>query len=172
MTSTEQPVAGHDGPYGAPVTVTGQIVRPEWIDYNGHMNVGYYGVALDKALDVMFDRDLGLGEARVAAVGQGPYVLQSHMHFLREVLEGQEFAARFHLLDWDHKRLHLFTEMRVQPDDTLAATQELIIMNVDHATGRSAPYPDWAQKRLARMHADHQGLDRPPQRGASIGLRR
>ena len=37
-------------------------VSPDWIDYNGHMNVGYYGVAFDKATDALLDL-LGLGEA-------------------------------------------------------------------------------------------------------------
>ena len=26
-------------------------VLPEWIDYNGHMNVAYYTLAFDEALD-------------------------------------------------------------------------------------------------------------------------
>src|SRR5690242_2796218 len=37
-------------------------VEPAWIDYNGHMNVGYYVVAFDKGTDGLLDR-LGLGEA-------------------------------------------------------------------------------------------------------------
>lgn len=166
------PVSGHDGPYAAPVEVTGQKVQPEWIDYNGHMNVGYYGVALDKALDVLFEDELGVGVAHLEASGQGPYAIQSHLHFLREMLEGQEFSVCFQLLDWDHKRLHFMAEMIVQPDGVLSATQEIIIMNVDHETGRSASYPDWAQRRFAQMHEDHKGLVRPKQRGAKIGLRR
>jgi acyl-CoA thioester hydrolase len=28
-------------------------VLPEWIDWNGHMNVGYYVVAFDKATDTL-----------------------------------------------------------------------------------------------------------------------
>ena len=31
-----------------------QTVRPEWIDYNGHMNVGYYHVAFDLAAEDFF----------------------------------------------------------------------------------------------------------------------
>ena len=37
-----------------------EIVRPEWIDYNGHMNVAYYILAFDHATDHLFDfLDLG-----------------------------------------------------------------------------------------------------------------
>ena len=35
-------------------------VLPEWIDYNGHMNLAYYTVLFDQATDILFDV-LGLG---------------------------------------------------------------------------------------------------------------
>src|SRR5439155_18206722 len=35
-------------------------VLPEWIDYNGHMNLAYYTVLFDYATDLLFD-ELGLG---------------------------------------------------------------------------------------------------------------
>lgn len=166
------PVTGHGGPYPAPVEIAGRTVLPDWIDYNGHMNVGYYGIAFDKALDVMLSEQLGIGEEHVAVSGQGPYALQSHLHFLAELREAEGFAVRFRLVDHDAKRMHLFAEMVADADGRLCATQEIMIMNVDHGTGRSAPYPGWAQARMARMKADHEGLPRPPQLGAPMGIRR
>ena len=170
--STPQPQQGHDGPYNTPLVVRDQVVRAEWIDYNGHMNVGYYGIAFDQAIDQVFDHELGVGTAYITSARQGPYVLQSHMQFLQELLEGQAFSVQFRLIDHDHKRLHFFGEMMRQDDQVLCATQEIIAMNVDHATGRSTSYPDWAQRRFARMQSDHAVLDRPTQLGASLGLRR
>ncbi|MCI5097312.1 MAG: thioesterase family protein [Rhodobacteraceae bacterium] len=166
------PITGHDGPYAAPIEVSKQTVLPDWIDYNGHMNVGYYGIAFDKGFDVLFDDHLGVGGAHVAATGQGPYVLQSHIHFLQELKLDERFSLRFYLLDHDHKRLHFFGEMLRETDGALCATQEVMVMNVDHATGRSAPYPDWAQRRFARMRADHAGLEAPATLGQPIGIRR
>ena len=32
-----------------------QAVLPEWIDYNGHMNVAYYVMIGDHATDKLFD---------------------------------------------------------------------------------------------------------------------
>ncbi|GGH23237.1 acyl-CoA thioester hydrolase [Cribrihabitans marinus] len=166
------PHSGHDGPYPAPVEVAGQQALPEWIDYNGHMNVGYYGVAFDRALEVMLDDHLGLGETCVATAGCGPYVIQSHQHFLREVKAGEAFGYRFRLLDHDSKRLHYFAEMVAGADGATCATQEALIVNVSQATGRSAPFPDWALPRLERMAQDHRQLPDPPQRGAGLGIRR
>lgn len=169
---TDAPLTGQDGPYPAPVEVPAQTVDPAWIDYNGHMNVGYYGIAFDRASDALFSDFLGVGVEFVEAAGQGPYVLQSHQHFLRELLEGEPFTVRFRLIDHDRKRLHFFAEMVSGRTGQICATQEVIVMNVDHGTGRSAEYPDWAVRRFAQMKQDHAGLERPPQLGAPLGLRR
>ncbi|MCE8553598.1 thioesterase family protein [Ruegeria pomeroyi] len=166
------PQSGHDGPYPAPVEVLGFTVRPEWIDYNGHMNVGYYGVAFDQALDVMLEEQLGLGKTYVETAGAGPYILQSHVQFRRELLEGEAFHLRFRLLDHDAKRLIYFGEMYADRDGVLCATQEALIMNVSQETGRGATFPDWARARLARMLADHRALPLHPAVGAALGLRR
>lgn len=166
------PPSGHDGPYPAPIIVGGRTVLPDWIDYNGHMNVGYYGIAFDTASDVLLSDHLGIGEEFVQAAGQGPYALQTHTQYLREMREGETFAVAFRLLDHDAKRLHIFAGMTSEDSGALSATQEIVLMNVDHGTGRSAPYPDWALRRLERMKADHAPLDRLPQVGATIGLRR
>ena len=40
---------------------TGEAL-PEWIDYNGHMNVAYYVLAFDHATDAFLDY-LGMGQA-------------------------------------------------------------------------------------------------------------
>jgi acyl-CoA thioester hydrolase len=166
------PISGHDGPYPAPVVIDQQTVLAEWIDYNGHMNVGYYGIAFDKASDVVFSQHLGVGAEHVQAMGQGPYVLQAHQHYLNEMQLGEAFSVRFRLLDYDSKRLHFFADMVLAQSGIITATQELVVMNVDHQTGRSAPYPDWAIRRFERMQSDHSGLERPAQLGVSLGIRR
>lgn len=172
MQLTPETLAGHDGPYDAPLVFRGFKARPEWIDYNGHMNVGYYGVAFDNALELLMVDHLGLGEAQVNAMGQGPYILQSHMNFLREVLEGEAFSIRFRMLDADHKRGHYFAQMVSEKDGDICATQEALFMNVSHTTGRSVPYPDWAVARLQSMVRDHAAIDPAPEVGHPIGIRR
>jgi len=46
-----------------PVVSPLRTVPAEWIDYNGHMNVGYYSLAFDKGVDVLLDL-VGVGVAR------------------------------------------------------------------------------------------------------------
>lgn len=163
-------IEGHNGPYTAPVLMPVRRVPVEWIDYNGHMNVAYYTMALDQAIDLFLERELGIGEGHAARAHQGPYALQSHIQYLDEMLEGDSFTVAIRLIDYDVKRMHLFAE--VFKGDTLAATCEQMLMNVDLKTRRSAPYADWALQRLSQMLKDHQALDRPKQLGASLGIRR
>ena len=84
---------GHDAPYAAPVDLPPRAVPAEWIDYNGHMNVAYYVMAMDQALDVFLQDELGIGEEHAARVRQVPYALQAHIHYLGEMLEGESFVV-------------------------------------------------------------------------------
>ena len=67
-----------------PFSTAGAVVRPEWIDYNGHMNVGYYHVAFDVAADVFFEF-LGLDPGFRERHGSTTFALEAHLNFLREV---------------------------------------------------------------------------------------
>ena len=76
------------------------------------------------------------------------------------------------LLDRDAKRVHLFHEMYHAAEGYLAATNETIVINIDYATRRSAPWPDWAMPRIERMAAVHATLPRPKQAGRLIGIKK
>lgn len=164
-------IEGHDGPYAAPIVLPARQVPAEWIDYNGHMNVAYYTMAFDQAMDFFLEEELGIGEAHAERVRQGPYALQANFQYLGEILEGENFVIDVRMIDCDEKRMHLFVEMRNTKGD-LAATGEHLLMNVDLVARRSTPYSDWAQKRMAEMLSTHAKLKKPTQLGATIGIRR
>jgi acyl-CoA thioester hydrolase len=54
----------------------------------------------------------------------------------------------------------------------LAATNELMLMNIDYESRRSAPWPEWAMPRIEKMAAAHARLPRPKQAGRIIGIKR
>ncbi len=163
---------GHDGPYGAPVTLPEMEVRTEWIDYNGHMNVAYYTQAFDLSLDRLIEDNFGIGEAFARDFRMGPYALQCQIHFMGELMEGERFFCRAYLVDHDTKRLHMLIEMVNAQTGAIAAVMENLTMNVDLEARRGAAYPDWALARIARWKAEHEGVELPPQVGARIGIRR
>ena len=163
---------GHDGPYGAPFRTDWRTVPADWLDYNGHMNVAYYTMAFDQAIDDMLHAELGIGESHVVASRQGPYALQASLQYLDEMLEGDDYQISVQMIDCDEKRMHLYLELRKSPDQ-LAATCEELLMNVDLETRRSAPYPNWAARRINQMMSDHcTALHRPASLGQPIGIRR
>ena len=155
----------------APIRTSTQHVSPEWIDYNGHMNVAYYILAIDHAMDEVFDR-LGMGIGLVKSHRMGPMALVNTIHYMDELLEGQPFACDFQVLDSDHKRTHYFVTMHHLEKGTVAATYEGLSMNVDLEARKSADYPPEVRAKLAALTEAHAGLPRPANAGAQIGIRR
>ena len=46
--------------FPAPFISSVMHIEPQWIDYNGHLNVAYYNVLFDRAVDELYE-PLGLG---------------------------------------------------------------------------------------------------------------
>ncbi len=154
-----------------PIEITGQSVLPEWIDYNGHMNVAFYVLAFDKALDKIFDM-LDIGAAYVQRTGDSAFVLQNHVAYLAELKLHDPLRVTFQLLDWDAKKAHYFMQMYHATEGFLSATAEQVMMHVSLETRRSSPFPAEAQAKLAALQEAHRSLPRPESAGASIGIRR
>ena len=154
-----------------PLRSSTRKVLPEWIDYNGHMNVAYYTLAIDQLMDEVFDA-LGVGVALVKSHRMGPMALVNQVHFLNELLEGDEFCIDLQVLDSDQKRMHYFVTMQHLAKGVPAATYEGLSMNVDLEARRSAPYPPEALARIEALTRAHAGLPKPELAGARIGIRR
>jgi len=133
----------------APLRLYRGVVRPDWIDFNGHMNVAYYMLAFDDATTVFFDH-LGLGEGYMERTNCSTFTLEGHITYDREVKQGDELVFATRLLDYDSKRLHYFHEMYQAGQGYLAFTSELItaVMNVGRAkitrNGTAIPVFAWA----------------------------
>jgi len=146
-------------------------VRPEWIDYNGHMNMAYYLVAFDHATDQVLDH-FSIGEA-YSRQGRGTtFAAETHVTYERELNLGDPLRVTTLILGADAKRLHMFHQMYHGASGYLAATNEVIILHVDLASRRTAPFPEQAATALAAAAAAHAGLARPPQIGRVISLAR
>ena len=153
----------------APFDAYGARVRPEWIDHNGHMNMGYYLVVFDLASDE-FWRWIGLDDAHRRARRVTTFCLETHVTYHREVREGDPLRFRTRLLAHDGKRVHFFHEMLHAAQGYLAATNEVLSLHVSLETRRGAPMAPEILERLARIQAAHAGLPRPPQVGRTMGL--
>jgi len=151
----------------APFTGATAVVLPEWIDYNGHMNVGYYHVAFDVASEPFFEF-LGFTPEYRKAHGITTFALESHLAFLREVKVGDRLRFEARLLDHDYKRIHFFQEMYHAEEGYLAATYESVSSHVDLASRRTSPMGEALLARVAAVLEVHGRLPRPPQVGHVI----
>jgi acyl-CoA thioester hydrolase len=155
----------------APLALLRMAVEPEWIDYNGHMNVGYYVVAFDRATDDFIDR-LGLDASYRERSGCSVYVLENHVTYQHELKLGDEMDVELQLVDLDARRLHFFMRMHRAAGGELAATSEIMLMHVDLAQVRGVDMPQAAYARAQLLHHAHQSLPVPPELGRRIGIRR
>lgn len=159
MTGTTTPVLHH------------QIVLPDWIDYNRHMNVAYYVLVFDNALDVFLD-DIGLTREYRDGANCTVYVLETHVTYLQEVHEGDPLEMSLRVLDCDEKRMHLFLEMRHRDKGFLAATSEQMILHIDQAGPKACAMPPAIQSALRQNKTLYEDIPVPVQAGATVGIRR
>ncbi len=169
--------SGHTGPMDEPfadaVPFAGhrETVRPEWVDYNGHMNVAYYVLAFDHATDALLDR-LGLGADYRRRRNCSMFIVEAHVTYDREAMAGEELRFETQVLGHDDKRLHFFHRMIRDADGALAATNELLALHVDMKDRRAAPFPADVRGRVSALAAAHARIPWPGQAGRIIALRR
>ena len=145
------------------------VVRPEWIDHNQHMNMGYYLVVFDFATDEFLSW-VGLDTAHRAAREVTTFCVEAHVTYHREVRASDPLRFTTVLLGHDQKRIHYLHAMYHAADGYLAATNELMSLHVNRATGRAAPMAPEILARLGAVQRAHDTLPRPPQAGRAIGL--
>ena len=116
----------------APFVCKKEVILPDWIDYNGHMNVSYYVLVFDHATDEFIDL-MGLTAEFRAAGNVSAFTAEMHVNYIREVKQGDEVFVTTQLLGYDAKRFHYFHRMYHAEQGYLAATSELLCLYVDMA---------------------------------------
>src|SRR6266508_3611649 len=152
----------------APFVSSVMRVEPAWIDYNGHLNMAYYNVLFDRAVDEAFEL-LGCG-AEYVKRGFSTFTAEVHVRYLRELHEDDPVRVTFQLLAYDAKRMHYFEQLFHATDGWVSATSENMSLHVDMAAGKTAPFPDDVARGLARMKASHANLPRPEAAGRRIAM--
>ena len=144
-------------------------VLPEWIDFNGHMNLAYYIVLFDYATDALFEA-IGIGRAYKDTTNHGTFVAETHNLYERELLVGERVQIATQILAADGKRLHLAHEMFNLEGGERAAAQELMYLHIDLAARRVVPWLPEARERVDAAAAAHARLARPDWAGRHITM--
>ena len=153
----------------APLCLHRAAVKPEWLDYNGHMNEAYYVLIFSKSTDEFMDFAGQDADYRKRA-NTSIYTLETHVMYLLEVGEGEKVRVESRLLGLDAKRYRLFHDMIHEATGDLLATGEHMLLNVDMNGPKSAPFTEELAGRLAAILEAHADLPTPKQAGRSIAL--
>ena len=154
----------------APFVSSIMRIEPSWIDYNGHLNMAYYHVLFDRAVDEAFAL-VGIGPAYVKHRRHSFFTAEVHARYLRELSAADPVRVTLQLLDCDAKRLHFFQRLFHATAGWVSATSEQLALHVDMEAKKVAPFPDDVAGSLAAMKASHALLPNPAAAGRRIAMR-
>ena len=115
-------------------------VLPEWIDINNHMNVAYYVLAFDLAIDSLW-HIFGITADHIRDNDSSTFAVECHVTYQRELVLDDPFVVTTQILAYDAKRIHQFMRMYHALEGHLVATSEWMNLHVDLAERRVSPWP-------------------------------
>ena len=153
----------------APFLSTVMQIEPQWIDYNGHLNMAYYNVLFDRAIDQLWVH-LGIGPGYIKARGGSTFTAECHVRYLREIHLGDPAQVSVLLVAADEKRIHTFQELRHATEGWVSATSENMSLHMDMAARKTAPFPPDIAERIATVARLHAGVVRPDGIGRRVEM--
>jgi acyl-CoA thioester hydrolase len=157
--------SGEAGPFKSAI----MQIEPQWIDYNGHLNMAYYNVMFDRAIDQLW-LELGIGPDYMKARNGSTFTAECHVRYLREIHLGDPVQVTVLLVAADEKRLHTFEELRHATEGWVSATSENMTVHIDMAARKVAPFPPDIRTRIQHVLGLHNAVARPEGIGRKITM--
>src|ERR1700686_5359365 len=132
-------------------------IEPQWIDYNGHLNMAYYNVMFDRAIDELWLK-LGIGPGYMRERQGSTFTAECHVRSLRGIHLGDPVQVSILLVAADPKRLHTFEERRHAPEGWLSATSENMTIHIDMKARKAAPFPPDIRARIQEVADVHAAI--------------
>jgi carnitine 3-dehydrogenase len=146
--TTAGPVAATTAP--APLRLLGTQVRPEWIDYHGHMTDSRYLQVFGDATDALF-RYAGIDDAYRRS-GRALYTAETRVVHKAEARSQERLYVTTRVLEVDDKRVRLLHSLHRTRDGALVATAEQLYLHVSTATGQVTPMDAAVRACLSGVH--------------------
>ena len=144
-------------------------IEPQWIDYNGHLNMAYYNVMFDRAIDELW-LTLGIWPGYMQERKGSTFTAECHVRYLREIHLGDPVQVSILLVAADEKRLHTFEELRHATEGWLSATSENMTIHIDMTARKTAPFPSDIRARIVTVANAHSTVTRPEGIGRKIAM--
>jgi acyl-CoA thioester hydrolase len=146
-------------------------VIPAWIDYNGHVNVAYYVVLMDRAMDGFLDH-IGLNQAYLESEKKSAFALDVRIAYRRELFVDAPVRCLSQLFDYNAKRFQVGHYVTHATEGWTAAYSEWVGAHIDMTTRKVSPMPQRTADKLAALLAVHKDIPRPAALARSFGLGR
>ncbi len=138
-------------------------VRPEWIDYNGHLSEAYYVLVFGHATDSVMAQ-IGMTPEYLERTGTSLFTLEAHVRYLDQIPPGVSLRVQPSVIGMSAKTVWIWHELHAE--GRLRATEEILAVHVDTGAGRGTHFPPELGQRLTRLM-----VDPPPEAGRRIALR-
>lgn len=145
------------------------VVRAEWVDYNGHLRDAFYMLIFSFAADALLDA-IGLDDEQRRSRHRSVYTLEAHVNYLHEIKEGAAIEVSVRVLAHDTKRMQLYLEMHAEGHAGPVAASEQMMLHVDTTGPRAAPFDPDVLERVRKRAAAGASLPPPSHVGRVIGL--
>jgi acyl-CoA thioester hydrolase len=155
--------------FEAPISRWRERILPEWLDYNGHMNVAYFVLVFDHGTDAFYPL-IGLGKPYRQRSGKSTFAVESHITYKRELSVNEEVKVTTQLLGFDEKRIHYFHAMWHAETNVQMATLEQLALHVDLTTRKVEVMPEESQRLLHELWESHKGLPRANEVGSVMSM--
>jgi acyl-CoA thioester hydrolase len=153
----------------APFLSSVMQIEPQWIDYNGHLNMAYYNVMFDRAIDELWLK-IGIGPGYMKERNGSTFTAECHVRYLREIHLGDPVQVSILLVAADEKRLHTFKELRHATEGWLSATSENMTIHMDMNLRKTAPFPPDIRARIQVLADAHSTIPRPEGIGRKVAM--
>jgi len=154
----------HD--YSKTLNLHSSEVRPDWLDYNGHMTESRYLQVFGDATDA-FLQFIGMDE-EYRKKGFSVYTVETHIRHLKEVSGGKSLSVETQLLGFDEKRFRIAHVMKNISSGAILATSEHMMLHVNSEIGKSSKFGEILYKRLNLIWKGHKKFPEPEYAGKGI----
>ncbi|MBV9317333.1 MAG: thioesterase family protein [Gammaproteobacteria bacterium] len=144
-------VSAAAGNRSGPLRLLETCVRPEWIDYNGHMTDWRYLQLFGDATDALF-RYAGIDEAYRRS-GRAMYTAETHLTHKAEAHSQERLYVLSRVLEVDEKRVRVQHTLQRARDEVLVASAEVLYLHVSTQEGKVARMDAEVRGRLAAIQA-------------------
>lgn len=150
----------------SPFIFAGPPILERWIDHNGHVNLASYAeIFLFAAREL--SEGLGLTREFKDRTNTATFAAKMNISYLRELREGDAVRIEARVVGFDKRRVHGWFGL-MRDDAELAATCEVLSLNIDTKTRRVADMSHEVLTTVQRFHEVH--CDLPELRGVGEGI--